>query len=223
MVLLLKTKMKINDMEKVNYDNVEHIWREIPGYDGRYMMSTDDRVLDLQPDVMDYNSVWVYEKERKRELVVNDNAVFLMKDGKQLSFRFYKLKKEIFPELYAITDEEINEIKERIVKNKVAVTYDLDTFNRLIYPNRLYYILDVTQYEGRKWRKPTKVEIDDKKLTFTLLKGHKYLGIGIRNLIKFVDLFPKNGKPFAENPNNERRRLWVKNKRGSTKEYNMGF
>ena len=209
-------------MEKVNYENMEHIWREIPGFDGRYLISTDDRVLDLQPENMDYNSVWVYEKERKRELSVS-NVVRLMKNEKQIILTFNKLKKEIFPELYTISDEEINEIKERIEKNKVAVTYDLDTFNRLIYPNKLYYILDVTQYDGRKWRKPTKVEIDDKNHTFVLFKGHKYLGIGLKNIIKFDNLFPKNGKPYEENPYNERRRLWAKNKRGSTKEYNMGL
>lgn len=209
-------------MEKVNYDNVKHIWREIPGFDNRYLMSTDDRVLDLQPEIMDYNSVWVYEKERKRELVIS-NVVRLVKDDKQIVFTFNKLKKEIFPELYSISEEEINEIKERINNNKIAVTYDLDTFNRLIYPNKLYYILDVTQYEGRKWRKPTKVEIDDKNHTFVLFKGHKYLGVGITHLIKFDNLFPKNGKPYEENPNNERRKLWARNKRGSTKERNMGL
>ena len=210
-------------MKKVNYDKVEHIWREIPGFDGRYMMSTDDRVIDLQPEIMDYNSVWIYEKERKRDLVINNNAVYLMKDSKQFVFRFYKLKKEVFPELYFISDEEINEIKKRIEKNKVAVTYDLDTFNRLIYPNKLFYILDVTQIEGRKFRIPTKVEIDDKNHTFVLFKGHKYLGVGLKNIIKFDDLFPKNAKPYEENPNKEKRRLLMKKKRGSTKEYNMSL
>jgi hypothetical protein len=224
MVLLLgSNERQIKVMEKVNYDNVEHIWREIPGYDGRYMMSTDDRVVDLQPEVMDYNSMWLYEKERKRDLVIKHNAVYLTKDGKRFAFRFYNLKREVFPELYYISDEKINEIKERIEKNKIAVTYDLDTFNRLIYPNRLLYILDVTQTEGRKWRIPTKVEIDDANHTFVLYKGHKYLGVGLKYIILFDDLFPKNGRPYEEDPYKENKRCGMKKKRGSTKEYNMGL
>ena len=216
--------MKINVMEKINYDKLpkNEIWREIPDYDGRYLISTDDRIIDQEPQTLDYNSVWCYEKERTRNVSI-DNGVRLVKNNKVTQKRYYHVKRKTFPELYDISKDEINNIKERIRDNQFAITYDLDTFNRLIYPNRLYYILDVTQYENKKWRKPTKVYIDERKLTFTLLKGHKYLGIGLFNLILFDNYFPKNGKPFALDPSTERRKLWIRNKRGSTRVCNMDF
>lgn len=211
-------------MEKIDYDKLrkEEIWREIPGYDGRYIMSTWDKVIDTQPVYLVGTSVWDYEAERKRELKFTD-IITLRKNNKPLQKIYNHVKRDTFPDLYTISAEKVEEIKERISKNKVAVTYDLDTFNRLIYPNKLYYILDVTQTVGKKWRKPRKVTIDDENLTFTLLKGHKYLGLGLSNLIKFKDLFPVNSKPYLEDENKERRRLWIKNKRGSTKEYITGI
>ena len=211
-------------MEKVDYDKLrtEEVWREIPGYNGRYIMSSWDNVIDTEPELMEFNSVWNYEAERKRILKYT-HIIHFMKNGKQVQKIFNHVRKDTFPDLYTISDEKVNEIKERISNNKVAVTYDLDTFNRLIYPNKLYYILDVTQTKDKKWRKPTKVEIDDKNHTFVLFKGRKYLGIGLFNLIKFKDLFPGNSKPYAEDTAKERRRLWIKKKRGSKKEYRMGI
>lgn len=209
-------------MEKVDYDKIkkEEMWREIPDYNGRYLISTDDRIIDREPVNLDYNSVWTYDKERTRKISIT-NVVRLSDGKKRKYFTYNHIKKMVFPELYEISEKEIQDIKDRINANVVSVTYDLDTFNRLVYPNKLYYLLDVTQYEGKKWKKPRKVYIDDKKLTFTLLKGHKYLGIGLFNLIHFDNYFPKNAKPYAEDPATEQRRIWVKNKRGSTKEYNM--
>lgn len=212
-------------MEKIDYDKIksDEMWREIPDCNGRYLISTDDRIIDREPVNLDYNSVWTYEKDRTRNISISNVVRLTTKGNKRKVFTYSHIKKRTFPELYDISRDEINEIKERINANQYAVTYDLDTFNKLVFPNRLYYILDVTQYEGKKWRMPTRVFIDDKKLTFTLLKGHKYLGVGLTHLILFDNLYPKNGKPFAEDPNNERRRKWIQSKRGSTKEYIMDF
>ena len=212
-------------MLKVDYDKIksDEMWREIPDCNGRYLISTDDRIVDREPVYLDCNSVWTYEKDRTRNISVSNVVRLATKGNKRKVFTYSHIKKRTFPELYDISRDEINEIRERIEKNKVAVTYDLDTFNRLIYPNKLYYILDVTQYEGKKWRKPTKVEIDDKNHTFTLFKKHKYIGVGVFNLIHFNDLMPRNGKPFAEDEAKERRRLWMKEKRGSQKEYITGI
>ena len=129
-------------MEKIDYDKIkkEEMWREIPDYNGRYLISTDDRIIDREPVNLDYNSVWTYDKERTRRISIT-NVVRLSDGKKRKYFTYSHIKKMVFPELYEISDKEIQDIKDRINANVVSVTYDLDTFNRLVYPNKLYYLL----------------------------------------------------------------------------------
>lgn len=104
-------------------------------------------------------------------------------------------------------EELIQTLKEKAMTQD-SITYDMDTFNAIIYPNKLiklydktYNALDKTDPKDRRkhlWKKPSIVPIS-KDGKFLIKKGHIYFGYGYTNLIYINgNMIPKNGKPFEE-------------------------
>lgn len=103
-------------------------------------------------------------------------------------------------------EELIQSLKEK-ANTQDSITYDMDTFNAIIYPNKLIKLYDKTynvshhldNKDRRKhlWKKPSIVPIS-KDGKFLIKKGHIYFGYGYTNLIYINNMIPKNGKPFEE-------------------------
>ena len=120
-----------------------------------------------------------------------------MPDGKTKCFRPDALQLQLFPELYGISRSRVSEIK-RIIDTCRGISYDIDEFNRLIFPNKLINLYDKgTDDEWRRnkrekynWLRPRKVKIEDGRVT--LYANHNYFGLGTRTFIHIKDCYPFN-------------------------------
>ena len=179
-------------------------WKEIPDYDGRYMINIEGDVMDLRPEKSD-DQHWTTPIEY-RMLVSNTGQVSLVKNGKQYSKKIVLLLKEVFKDLLLLSEEEIELLKEK-GRTQDSITYTIDEFNKLIYPNKVLKMYDKTYNVSHHidpkdrrrtlWRKPNVVPITNGKIL--IKKGHTYFGYGLKNLIYInKDMIPYNGKPMEE-------------------------
>ena len=174
-------------------------WRYIEGYDERYIISTEGMIIDLQPQIGPLDE----EDRSPREVAFNEATESVNLGARARTI--FKLLRETFPDYYVPTEKEINDVKERISKQD-SITYNVDFFNKLIFPNTLLTIYDTTcnkvQFFKNAKQKPSRVRIKDNG-SFTLFKDRTYFAVGTKNIIHFKDLFPVNAKPWAEKPNKE--------------------
>lgn len=180
-------------------------WKEIPNYDGRYLINVEGDVMDLRPEKSD-DQHWTTPIEY-RMLISNTGKVALVKDGKQYSKKIVLLLKEVFKDLLLMSEEEIDLLKEK-AKTQDSITYTIEDFNKLIYPNKLIKLYDKTYNVSHHidpkdrrrtlWRKPNVVPMTNGKIL--IKKGHTYFGYGLTNLIYIKDMMPYNGKPTQEPP-----------------------
>lgn len=170
-------------------------WRYIEGYDERYIISTEGMIIDLQPQIGPLDE----EDRSPREVAFNEATESVNLGARARTI--FKLLRETFPDYYVPTEEEINGIKERISKQD-SITYNVDFFNRLIFPNTLLTIYDTTcnkvQFFKNAKQKPSRVRIKDNK--FTLYKDRTYFAVGTKNIIHFKNLIPNNAKSWGERP-----------------------
>lgn len=176
--------------KKITY-NEETIWRTIPNTNERYKISNTGIIIDLVPGFS-----W---GKQPRELESTNNFYCVTNArGQRVHKHINTFILETFPDLYRISDTRKKEIKEKI-NIQDSITYTVDEFNKLIYPNKVLYIYNKYDNDRYHWKKPQKISIKDNK-TFTLHKKYKYFGVGTTHLIKFDGLFPKNAKPYADLP-----------------------
>lgn len=178
-------------------------WKEIPNYDGRYLINVEGDVMDLRPEKSD-DQHWTTPIEY-RMLISNTGKVALVKDGKQYSKKIVLLLKEVFKDLLLMSEEEIEQLKQK-AKTQDSITYTIEDFNKLIYPNKVLRLYDKTYNmshhlnpkDRRKtlWKKPNVVHVNNGKII--IKKGHTYFGYGLTNLIYVKDMIPYNGKPMEE-------------------------
>ena len=178
-------------------------WKEIPNYDGRYLINVEGDVMDLRPEKSD-DQHWTTPIEY-RMLISNTGKVALVKDGKQYSKKIVLLLKEVFKDLLLMSEEEIEQLKQK-AKTQDSITYTIEDFNKLIYPNKVLRLYDKTYNmshhlnpkDRRKtlWKKPNVVHVNNGKII--IKKGHTYFGYGLTNLIYIKDMIPYNGKPTQE-------------------------
>lgn len=177
-------------------------WRIIEHTDGRYLINEEGRVMDLRPQRNQKYNFW--NKELPKELEYKNRNVELVYKGRRTQKALNVLIKDTFPELFP-TNEEKEEVK-RGMEGKEHITFTIEQFNRLIYPNKVRAIYDKTfnvkghpdPKDKRKhlWKPPTKVNITNGKIR--LYKGHTYFGYGLTHLIHFDGLMPYNGKSFEQ-------------------------
>ena len=178
-------------------------WKEIPNYDGRYLINIQGDVMDLRPEKSD-DQHWTTPIEY-RMLVSNTGQVSLVKNGKYTFKKVVLLLKEVFNDLLLMSEEEIEALKEK-ARTQDSITYTIEDFNKLIYPNKLLKLYDKTYNVSHHidpkdrrrtlWRKPNVVPMTNGKIL--IKKGHTYFGYGLKNLIYIKDMIPYNGKPMEE-------------------------
>ena len=178
-------------------------WKEIPNYDGRYLINIEGDIMDLRPERCD-DQHWTTPIEY-RMLVSNTGQVSLGKNGKYRQKKIILLLKEVFSDLLLMSEEEIDLLKEK-ARTQDSITYTIEDFNKLIYPNKVIKLYDKTYNvshhidpkDRRKtlWRKPNVVPMTNGKIL--IKKGHTYFGYGLTNLIYIKDMIPHNGKPMEE-------------------------
>jgi len=178
-------------------------WKTIPNYDGRYIININGDIMDLRPERCD-DQHWTTPIEY-RMLVSNTGQVSLGKNGKYKQKKIILLLKEVFKDLLIMSEEEIDLLKEK-AKTQDSITYSIEDFNKIIYPNKLLKLYDKTYNmshhidpkDRRKtlWRKPNAVPMTNGKIL--IKKGHTYFGYGLTNLIYIKDMIPYNGKPMEE-------------------------
>lgn len=170
-----------------------NIFREIPNFEGRYLIDLEGRIIDTNP----------YFFNEWRFIETSRGRVGLMKEGKQRTYYIVNLIKSTFPEV-SISDDELNEIKQR-VEYQDSITLDIDTFNKFIFPNKIIKIFDKTwnkTHKKKDWKKPSPVTIRNGKIL--IKKNHIYFGYGTRGLIYIKsNCLPYNGKQFEEHPSKQ--------------------
>lgn len=177
-------------------------YRTIEHTDGRYLINEEGVVIDLKPQRNQKYNFW--NEELPRELECNGRNVQIVYKGKRQIRALNTLVKSTFPELF-ITNKEKEEVK-RGMEGKEHITFTVEEFNHLIYPNKVRQLYDKTfnmqghldPKDKRKhlWQPPTKVNITNGKIR--LYKGHTYFGYGLTHLIHFDGLMPYNGKSFEQ-------------------------
>lgn len=184
-------------MMTTNYDD----WREVPNTGGRYKCNSDGDVLDLSPRIKlidnDFEIFIADDLTKMAPLSAEGYYKIRMSDGKKKCFRPDALQLQLFPELYAISRSRVNQIK-RIIDICRGISYDIDEFNRLIFPNKLINLYDKgtdeewkrNKREKHNWLRPRKVPIEDGR--FTLYANHNYFGLGTRTFIHIKDCYPVN-------------------------------
>ena len=157
--------------------------------------------MDLSPRIKlidsDYEIFVADDLIKMTPLSVEGYYKIRMTNGKQKCFRPDMLQLQLFPELYAISRSRVNEIK-CIIKTCRGISYDIDEFNRLIFPNKLIHLYDKgtdeewkrNKKEKYNWLRPRRVKIEDGR--FTLYGDHNYFGMGTRTFIHIKDCFPIN-------------------------------
>ena len=179
------------------------MWIEIPKYDGRYLINIEGDVKDLQPKKSD-DQHWTTPIEF-RILRCCNGIVTLEKNGRYKQKKIILLLKEVFKDLLVMSEEEIELLREK-ARTQDSITYSIEDFNKLIYPNKVIKLYDKTYNvshhidpkDRRKtlWRKPNAVPMTNGKIL--IKKGHTYFGYGLTNLIYIKDMIPYNGKPMQE-------------------------
>lgn len=179
------------------------MWREIPGFNGRYVINQEGDIMDLRPEKSD-DQHWTTPIEY-RMLVSNTGKVSLVKNGRYKHKKVVLLLKEVFKDLLLLGEEEIDLLNEK-AKTQDSITYTIEDFNKLIYPNKLIKLYDKTYNVSHHidpkdrrrtlWRKPNVVPMTNGKIL--IKKGHTYFGYGLTNLIYIKDMIPYNGKPMEE-------------------------
>lgn len=170
-------------------------WRYIEDTNERYIISTDGIVIDLKPQIGPLDE----ELREPREIDFQEqtDSYNIGKKTKGI----YPLLRKTFPEYYTVSEEELNNLRQR-AETQQSITYNVDLFNRLIFPNTLLAIYDTTcnKVQFLKNEKPSRVRIKDNG-SFTLYKDRTYFGIGTKNIIHFDNLIPSNAKSWGERPN----------------------
>lgn len=163
-------------------------FREIPNFNSRYLIDLEGRIIDTNP----------YFFNEWRFIETSRGRVGLMKNGVQRIYSIVNLIKSAFPEV-TISDVELNDIKQR-VECQDSILYDIKTFNRFIFPNKIIKLFDKTYnvyHKKKEWKKPLPVSIHNGKIL--LKKGHYYFGWGTTHLIRIKgNCLPYNGKQFEE-------------------------
>lgn len=179
-------------------------WKEIPNYEGRYIINIDGDVIDLRPERND-DQHWTTKIEQ-RYLKTNNGYVNLTRGTQQKSKKINVLLRELFEEELLMSKEEMSELEEKAMTQD-SITYTIEDFNRIIWPNKLLKLYDKTynvshhldKKDRRKtlWRKPLEVPVKDGKIL--IKNGHTYFGYGLTNLI-YINrcMIPRNGKPFED-------------------------
>lgn len=183
-------------------------FREIPGFNGRYLINIEGDVKDLEPKKSD-DQHWTTPIEF-RILKNSNGSVTLEKNGKYYGKKVLLLLKEIFSDLLLMSEEEIEMLKKK-AKTQDSITYSIEDFNKIIYPNKLVKLYDKTYNKSyhpdpkdrrsNLWKKPNVVPMTNGKIL--IKKGHTYFGCGLTNLIYIKDMIPYNGKPTAESLSKE--------------------
>lgn len=194
-------------MMTTNYDD----WREVPDTGGRYLCNKLGEVKDTSPKTKYIDSEFQIESENDqwRYVPLSSDGWYRgikLEDGSLKSFKPERLMLELFPELYFIGKNRLKEIANSI-KVCGQFTYDVEEFNRIIFPNRLIQLYDKgtkREWNYNKdytfgWWAPKKVPVINGK--FTLRNDHLYVGIGERNIIGVDKSFPFNSYAW-----------WVSNK-----------
>ena len=180
------------------------MWREIPDYDGRYLINEDGDIIDLRPERT--NEQWWWEDVGHKMLTATSGVVGLVRNGKFKTRNVRPIIREVFRDIILLSEEREQEIMTK-AETQDSITYDIDEFNKMIWPNTLIKLYDKTYNashhinpnDKRKnlWRKPLEVPIKDGKIT--IKKGHTYIGYGLTNLIYIKkNMIPYNGKPMEE-------------------------
>ena len=167
-------------------------FRIIPNFDSRYLIDLEGRIIDTRP-------VHYLEDDKDWRFVhTKYGKVGLTKNGVQRIYSIVNLIKSAFPEV-TISEGELNDIKQRL-ENQDTITFDIDTFNRFIFPNKIIKLFDKTYnvyHKKKEWKKPLPVSIHNGKIL--LKKGHYYFGWGTTHLIRIKgNCLPYNGKQFEE-------------------------
>ena len=176
-----------------NQKDMKKEFREIPDFKGRYLIDLEGRIIDTTP----------YFYKKYRFLRTKYGKVGLMKEGKERTYLIVNLIKSAFPEV-TISEKELNDIKQRL-ENQDTITFDIDTFNKFIFPNKILKLFDKTYnvyHKKKEWKKPLPVSIHNGKIL--LKKGHYYFGWGTTHLIRIKgNCIPQNGKQFEEHPSKQ--------------------
>lgn len=183
-------------------------WRYIEDTDERYIISTDGTVIDLKPQIGPLDE----ELREPRELELQEQTESYNINSNTRGV--YPLLRKIYPEYYTVSDEELDDLRQR-AETQQSITYSVDFFNRLIFPNTLLTIYDTTcnkvKFFKNAKQKPLRVRIKDNK--FTLFKDRTYFAIGTKNIIHFKNLIPSNAKSWGERPN----KTWYKENEGKNR------
>lgn len=193
------------------------MWREIPNFNGRYLINIEGDVKDLEPKKSD-DQHWTTPIEF-RILRCYNGIVTLEKNGKYYGKKVLLLLKEIFSDLLLMSEKEIELLKKK-AKTQDSITYSIEDFNKIIYPNKLVKLYDKTYNKSyhadpkdkrhNLWKKPNAVPMTNGRIL--IKKGHTYFGYGLTNLIYIKDMIPYNGKPIAEPLSKEYMRKYAANK-----------
>lgn len=180
------------------------MWREIPNYDGRYLINQEGDVLDLRPVQTEQH--WTTPINQRLLVKYNGSVALVSPKGKTQMYLIKPLLRKIFADILLLPQEKLNEIKEKS-ETQESITYDIEDLNKLLWPNKILKMYDKTYNVSHHidprdrrrtlWEKPIEVPIVDGKITFE--KGHTYFGYGLTHIIYIKkNMIPYNGKPFKE-------------------------
>ena len=141
-------------------------WRYIEDTHERYIISTDGTVIDLKPQIGPLDE----ELREPREIDFQEQTDSYNINRKTKGI--YPLLKKTFPEYYTVTEEEMEDLKQR-AETQQSITYNVDLFNRLIFPNTLLTIYDTTcnkvQFFKNAKQKPSRVRRTEKSSDLQLV------------------------------------------------------
>ena len=199
-------------MKEIFKTDAPLVWKFIPNTNEKYMISSWGDCMNMRPLVNADEDFLEGRLFNPQELVlVNGECYNLFFPTGKKHKSVYCLMRELFPEYYVPTDDEMQMLKQRSENDKVYIPKTL--MNKMLFPNYVLKIYDKTLVKKKNTIKPTVVQ-PDVYGNYRFIKGHKYFGLGTSHLIHFnKNCIPHNAKPFAESST----KIWKREKNGGCK------